>query len=123
VANTPDLKTLSLSDREFILYNGKPEDAKKIWDTMKGKRVGVPGKVIAATPDQVELAVTQDNQQGNRADFMIKMKPPLKTVPAIGSNVTYDATFESYTTTPPMITLVDGAVPPKSSSSPSPHDA
>ena len=113
VANTPDLKTLSLSDREFILYNGKPEDAQKIWDTMKGKRVGVPGKVIAATPDQVELAVTQDNQQSNRADFTIKMKPPLKTLPAIGSNVTYDATFESYTTNPPMITLVDGAVPPK----------
>ena len=113
VANTPDLKTLSLSDREFILFNGKPEDAQKVWDTMKGKRVEVPGKVIAATPDQVELAVTQDNQQSNRADFTIKMKQPLKTLPAIGSNVTYDATFDSYTTNPPMITLVDGAVPPK----------
>ena len=27
VASTPDLKTLSLGDQEFILFNGKPEDA------------------------------------------------------------------------------------------------
>ena len=113
VANTPDLTKLSLSDREFILYNGKPDDAQKVWGTMKGQRVGVPGKVIAASPDQVQLAVTQDNQQSNKADFTITMKPALKTVPTIGSNVTYDATFDSYTTNPPMITLVDGAAPPK----------
>ena len=36
VASTPDLKTLSLADKEFILFNGKPEDAQKVWDTMKG---------------------------------------------------------------------------------------
>ena len=36
VASTPDLKTLSLSDKEFILFNGKPEDAEKVWDAMKG---------------------------------------------------------------------------------------
>ena len=40
VASTPDLKTLSLGDREFILFNGKPEDAQKMWDMMKGTRVG-----------------------------------------------------------------------------------
>jgi hypothetical protein len=113
VVSTPDLTKLSLSDREFILYNGNPDDAQKVWGTMKGERVGVPGVVIAATAEQVELAVTQDNQQAKKADFTITMKPPLKTVPAIGANVTYDATFDSYTTNPPMITLVDGSLPPK----------
>jgi hypothetical protein len=113
VASTPDLKTLSLSDREFILFNGKPEDAQKVWDVMKGQRVEVPGKVVSASPTQVQLAVTEDNQASNKADFTINMKAPLKTPPTVGSNATFDATFDSYTTNPPMITLSDGSAPAK----------
>jgi hypothetical protein len=41
------------------------------------------------------------------------MKAPLKAVPAIGVTVTFDATFDSYTPTPPMITLIDGEPPAK----------
>ena len=114
VASTPDLKTLSLADKEFILFNGKPEDAQKVWDTMKGTRVQVPGMVIEATAQSVQVAVTEDNKQSKKADFTINMKTPLKSVPAIGATVTYDATFDSYTPTPPMITLADGEPPAKS---------
>ena len=113
VSSTADLKTLSLSDKEFILFNGKPEDAQKVWDTMKGTRVQVPGMVISATADSVQLAVTEDNKQSKKADFTINMKTPLKTVPAIGATVTYDATFDSYVANPPMITLIDGEPPAK----------
>jgi hypothetical protein len=113
VASTPDLKTLSLGDQEFILFNGKPEDAQKVWDVLKGHRVQVPGTVISATPESVQLAVTQDNQQSKKADFTVNMKTPLKSVPAIGSTVTYDSTFDSYTANPPMITLSDGEPPAK----------
>ncbi|MEA2260174.1 MAG: hypothetical protein QOH35_4418 [Acidobacteriaceae bacterium] len=113
VASTPDLKTLSLGDQEFILFNGKPEDAQKVWDVLKGHRVQVPGTVISATPESVQLAVTEDNKQSKKADFTVNMKTPLKSVPAIGSTVTYDATFDSYTANPPMITLSDGEPPAK----------
>jgi hypothetical protein len=37
----------------------------------------------------------------------------LKTPPAVGTDVTYDATFDSYTPAPPMIILTDGAPPAK----------
>ncbi|HEY4045861.1 MAG TPA: hypothetical protein VGM27_03250 [Acidobacteriaceae bacterium] len=120
VASTPDLKSLSLSDREFILFNGKPEDAQKVWDVMKGQRVEVPGKVVSASPTQVQLAVTEDNQASNKADFTINMKTPLKNPPTVGSNATFDATFDSYTTNPPMITLVDGSAPVKAGAKPAP---
>jgi hypothetical protein len=113
VASTPDLKTLSLGDQEFILFNGKPEDAQKVWDVLKGHRVQVPGTVISATAESVQLAVTEDNKQSKKADFTVNMKTPLKSVPAIGSTVTYDATFDSYTANPPMITLSDGEPPAK----------
>jgi hypothetical protein len=113
VASTPDLKTLSLGDKEFILFNGKPEDAEKVWAVMKGQRVQVPGMIISATADSVQVAVTEDSKQSKKADFTINMKTPLKTVPAIGVTVTYDATFDSYVANPPMITLIDGEPPAK----------
>ena len=111
VASTPDLKTLSLGDKEFILFNGKPEDAQKVWDTLKGTRVQVPGTVISATADSVQLAVTEDNKQTKKADFTITMKTPLKTVPTVDSTASFDATFDSYVANPPMITLIDGEAP------------
>jgi hypothetical protein len=113
VASTPDLKTLSLSDQEFILFNGKPEDAQKQWDVLKGRRVQVPGLVISAAADSVQLAVTEDNKQSKKADFTINMKTPLKSVPTIGATVTFEGTFDSYTANPPMITLSDGEPPAK----------
>jgi tetratricopeptide (TPR) repeat protein len=111
VASTPDLKTLSLGDKEFILFNGKPEDAEKVWAVMKGVTAQVPGKVISATPESVQLAVTPDAQGSNTADFTINMKEPLKEAPQIGSNVTYTATFDSYTQNPKMIVLSNGTPP------------
>src|SRR6201996_2227817 len=111
VASTPDLKTLNLNDKEFILFNGKPEDAGKMWDTMKGQTYEIPGKVVSATADSVQLAVTDDAKASNTADFTINMKKPLTTPPAIGTMVNYDATFDSYTQNPKMITLIDGAPP------------
>ena len=111
VSTTPDLKTLNLNDKEFILFNGKPEDAGKMWDTMKGQTYEIPGKVVSATADSVQLAVTDDAKASNTADFTINMKKPLTTPPAIGTEVNYDATFDSYTQNPKMITLIDGAPP------------
>jgi tetratricopeptide (TPR) repeat protein len=120
VASTPDLKTLSLGDKEFILFNGKTEDAEKVWAVMKGQRVQVPGMVVSATADSVQVAVTEDSKQNNKADFTINMKTPLKTVPAIGSTATFDATFDSYVANPPMITLIDGE-PPAKAKAPAAH--
>jgi len=111
VASTPDLKTLSLGDKEFVLFNGKPEDAEKVWAVMKGVTAQVPGKVISATAESVQVAVTPDAQGSNTADFTINMKEPLKQVPPIGSTVTYTATFDSYTQNPKMIVLANGTPP------------
>jgi tetratricopeptide (TPR) repeat protein len=111
VTSTPDLTTMALTDKEFVLANGTPDDAGKVWDTMKGLTTKVPGKVISATADSVQLAVSEDAQQSNKADFTINMKKPLKTPPTIGSTVNYIATFDSYTQNPPMIIMKDGEAP------------
>jgi len=112
IVNTPDLKTLALSDKEFILANGTPEDAQKVWAVLNGVTAEVPGMVVSATPDSVLLAVSDDAKNSNKADFTINMKKPLKQVPVAGTTVTYIATFDSYTQNPPMIILKDGELKP-----------
>jgi hypothetical protein len=101
-------KSIGLSDEEFILANGDQQDQQLIWSIMNGVTAEIPGVVVTATADSVQLAVTQDAQQSNTADFTVNMKAPLKTPPAVGTKVTYIATFDSYTQKPAMIILKDG---------------
>ncbi len=111
IATTPDLATLAVSDKEFVLQYGKQADADKVFDTVKGKSVEFPDNiVVAATADQLQVAVTDDAKASKTADFTFNMKEPLKTVPAVGDKITLDGTYASYTQSPLMITMSDGTV-------------
>jgi len=77
--DTPDLTILAVSDKEYILQNGTAEQASKVWDTIKGKSVQIPGAlVIASSPTVLKVAVTEDAIQSNpkTADFTFNMAPP-----------------------------------------------
>jgi hypothetical protein len=113
IATTPDLATLALSDKEFVLTYGKPADADKVFDTVKGKSVEIPGAVVvAATDSQLQVSVSDDAIQGKTADFTFNMKVPIpaKDVPAVGAKITLDGTYASYTQTPLMITMSDASL-------------
>ena len=77
IASTPNLDTLALSDKETILAVGSKEDADKMWAVLQGKQTQVPGVVISATADQVQVAVTEDAKATKVADFIVNMKKPL----------------------------------------------
>jgi tetratricopeptide (TPR) repeat protein len=108
VATTPDLGTLALADREYILQYASQENADKVMASMKGKTAEIPGKVVSATTDTVSLAVSDDALQSNTADITIKLAEPLKVAPAVGSQQTYTATFDSYVKAPFVLTMIDG---------------
>ncbi len=113
IATTPDLATLALSDKEYVLQNGKPADADKVFDTIKGKSVEIPGAiVVSATADTLTVAVSDDSQQAQPpvADFTFNMTKPLTKIPAVGDKVTLDGTYASYTQSPLMITMSDGSI-------------
>jgi hypothetical protein len=132
IATTPDLATLAISDKEFILANGKPEDAAKVWDTMKGKSNQFPDVlVIESSPTVLKVAISDDAVQSKTADFTFNMAAPadpdkkltpaqaaaakktaddIAAATAVGSKVTLTGTYASYTPSPIMITMSDGAV-------------
>ena len=113
ISTTPDLASLAVSDKEFVLQYGKQADADKVFDTVKGKSTEFPGvTVIAATADSVQIAVSDDAVQSKTADFTFNMKEPIKDkdIPAVGAKVTIDGTYASYTQKPLMITMSDGAL-------------
>lgn len=123
LSSTTDLATLALSDKEFVLQYGAKEDADKVFDTIKGKSVEIPGAVVvAATADQLQVAVSDDakNAQPKVADFTIAMKAPLTTPPAVGATINVSGTYSSYTQQPLMIQMTDGAVVEPKKATPAP---
>jgi hypothetical protein len=75
-ATTPDLSTLAVGDKEYILQNGTPDQAAKIWDLLKGKAFQIQGTVVSATPTELQLSVSDDAVQSKVADYTIKLTPP-----------------------------------------------
>jgi hypothetical protein len=132
IASTPDLSTLATGDKEFILQNGTPDQAAKVWDTVKGKAFQFPDVlVISSTPTQVLVAISDDAVQNKTADFTFNMAPPedlpehatvaqkaayqkkqdaIAAAIAPGQKVTLSGTFDSFTPNPIMIIMKDGDV-------------
>jgi hypothetical protein len=130
ISTTPDLATLAIEDKETIFQNGSPEDAAKVWDSIKGKSVTIPGAlVIASTPAQLQVAVSPDAIASKTADFTFNMKAPeeatgtaaakaaakksadaMAAASAVGQTVTLSGTYDSFAPKPLMITMSDGEV-------------
>jgi len=113
VASTPDLTTLALADKEYILANASKENAEKLWALLKDQTSQVPGTVLVATASQLQLAVTDDAKTDKKPDFTVNMKTPLadKDIPAVGTELTnLIGTYDSYTQNPAQIILRDGEI-------------
>ena len=112
VVETPDLTTLNLNDKEFILASGTKDDADKMWSVLKDKTTPVPGIVIEASATVLKLAVSQDAKDAKIADYIVNMKKPLedKEIPAVGFEyglqpaAELDGTYDSYTQVPATAT-------------------
>jgi hypothetical protein len=141
IVETSDLNTLALSDKEYVLANGTPEDAGKLWALMKGKATPVPGEVIAATASEIQLAVSPDAKSATPkfADFIVNLKTPLteKEIPVAGAvygiqpAAELDGSYDSYTQVPAtdtraqtaQIVLTNGVIVPAKKVAPAHHAA
>jgi hypothetical protein len=111
IASTPDLATLALGDKETALQYGTKDDADKVFASVKGKSVSFPDvTVVSASGSSIVLMVSDDANASKTPDFTINLKEAPKTEPAAGEKITVEGTYDSYTSNPLMITLVDGSI-------------
>lgn len=76
LTSTPDLTKLNLEDKEFILANGSPEDAQKLWAVLQNQATPVPGIVIDAPA--TALKITAVGAPGTKSkDYTVKLANPM----------------------------------------------
>jgi hypothetical protein len=122
-----DPATLSFSDWEYILQyrdagpQCNKDAAEKVWQAIQGKqkdasggevKIKLPGvKVVNASADTLDVALTEDNQKDNKADLHVVMDKPLTKPPAVGATIDVVGTISSYTPSPFMFTMTAAEVP------------
>lgn len=119
-----DPSQLSFGDREFILSkagcsaNNKAA-ADKVWQSIQDMekngeaRLKIPEvKVIAATKDSIDAAITDDNKAADKADVHVVMDKPMLHPPAKGSTTDIIGVLTNYTPDPFMFTMEKGQLPP-----------
>ena len=117
-----DPATLSFSDQEFILSkaNCSPANkaaADKIWQALQDEQKGgqarlkLPAKVISASTGSMDVAVTDENQQANKADVHVQMEKPITKPPAPGTVTEVIGVLTRYTPDPFMFTMEKGTLP------------
>jgi hypothetical protein len=122
-----DPATLSFSDWEYILQyrdagpQCNKDAAEKVWQAIQGKqkdssggdvKIKLPGvKVINATSDSLDVALTEENQNANKADLHVVMDKPLTKPPAVGATIDVIGTISSYSPSPFMFTMTAAEVP------------
>src|SRR5260370_23596104 len=91
---------LVLSHRDVTPANKTAAD--KVWKVIADKQQGggtrlkIPVKVIRATPDIIEAAITDQSQAANTVDLHITMARPLAPLPAVGAKIAIIGTLSDY---------------------------
>jgi hypothetical protein len=68
-------------------------------------------KVIAATPDAMDVAISEDNAAAGKADMHVAMEKPMTKPPAVGSSTDIIGVISEYTPDPFMFTMTKGELP------------
>ena len=76
IAATPDLTSLNLEDKEFILANGTKDDAQKLWTVLQNQATPVPGLVMDASANVLKITATSTVATAKPKDYVVKLATP-----------------------------------------------
>jgi tetratricopeptide (TPR) repeat protein len=119
VKNTAPEK-MTFGEWELVLSAGKPEDAEKVWNTIKGKPLQMEGTVIKASPTELQIAASSDDIDAKRADIILTTAGtiPAKLMPKEGATLDFEGSPVSYTPSPFVMTMEKGALLTKAAPAP-----
>ncbi|HUR37408.1 MAG TPA: hypothetical protein VM009_06305 [Terriglobales bacterium] len=104
----PNIETLSFGEWVLIFTYGSPADKAAAFERIKGKPFKFQGSVINATPETVDVALTQDAIDAKKAEVSVTLTEPMKKVPAPGAPFSFQGNPVSFTTDPFLITMDNG---------------
>jgi len=110
---TPDqIKKMSFAEWQLVLSSGAQEDADKVWNVIKGLPLQMEGWVIKASPTELDIAGTEDDNEAKRADITLTMTGPIppRLMPAEGATFDFEGTPASYVPNPFVMTMEKGAL-------------
>jgi hypothetical protein len=110
---TPDeIKKMTFAEWELVLSSGAQEDADKVWNVIKGLPLQMEGWVIKASPTELQIAGTEDDNEAKRADIILTMTGPIppRLMPAEGATFDFEGTPASYVPNPFVMTMEKGAL-------------
>jgi tetratricopeptide (TPR) repeat protein len=125
VVEENDPVSLSFTDWALVLRHrdatpANKAAADKVWKAIVdeqqggGTRLKLPAKVIAATPDAIEAAITDEAQAANVADLHITMAHPLAPLPAVGASISIVGTLSDYRLKPFQFFMTKAELAPES---------
>jgi tetratricopeptide (TPR) repeat protein len=120
-----DPASLSFADWALVLRHrdatpANKAAAEKVWKAISDKQQGggtrlkIPVKVISATPDVIEAAITDEAQAANIADLHIAMARPLAPLPAVGAKIAIIGTLSDYRPLPFRFMMTRAELAPES---------
>jgi hypothetical protein len=116
-----DPNSLSFSDKIFILglRDASPENhaaADKVWASILAlqgsKRLQIPVKVVALTPDGLYVAISEDAQASNTTEMHVVLEGGPATLPAPGAMIKVTGVLTGYTPKPFRFQMDKGSVQP-----------
>ena len=124
VVEEHDPSSLSFTDWALVLRHrdSSPANkaaAEKVWKAIterqgENTRLKIQVKVISATPDVLEAAITDVAQAANIADLHIVMAWPLAPLPAVGSKISVIGSLSDYRAQPFRFVMTKAELAPES---------
>jgi hypothetical protein len=116
-----DPAQLSFSDWETVLEQrdateANKEAAAKVWQTIQAMqkngaaRLKIPVKVVAATKDTIQAAITEDNRKDDKVDLVVVVKSPMASPPLAGATIAVSGQIVDYLPRPFAFIMRDGEV-------------
>ncbi|HZQ67710.1 MAG TPA: hypothetical protein VFA68_04250 [Terriglobales bacterium] len=123
LVKTKSPKEMSFAEWELVLSAGKPEDADKVWQAIKGVPLQMEGQVISAAPTKIEIAGSSDDIEKKRTDIILEMSGtiPDRLMPKADSTLDFEGTPVSYTASPFVMNMEKGALLTKAAPKPAPR--
>ena len=118
---TKKIEEMSFAEWQLCLSEGTPDDAEKVWSTLKGKPLQMVAHIISIdSSSKLNLAGSSDDIDAKRADIDLTMSAaiPARQMPKADTDFQFEGTPISYVPKPFVMTMNDGALIVKSAPKP-----